>query len=219
MRKVYCVYHVLVVWCCFLTLSSNSYLNSIVDTSCKQTLIVAIYKVATTAQQHNRTIHCILLIHCLAHFPFDNRIYTPQHLLSRPSASGQHSCTKLSSTRLASAAIVLLVYQPPNRKSVVLYTLSVGLLRAFISSLRVALWYTHLPPTKDGIHLQADLARALSIPVRHLQNPSQKYVSAVHHLWRCMYVTRHLAICYRPDVPWVRAPHLARVVAGTPLSS
>ena len=87
MRKVYCVYHVMVVWCCFLTLSSTSHLNSIVDTSCKQTLIVAIYKVATTAQQHNRTIHFILLIHCLAHLPFDNCIYTARHTITECTAT------------------------------------------------------------------------------------------------------------------------------------
>jgi hypothetical protein len=40
---------------------------------------VAIYKVTTTAQQNNRTIHFILLIHCLAHLLFDNCIYSPQH--------------------------------------------------------------------------------------------------------------------------------------------
>jgi hypothetical protein len=39
---------------------------------------VAIYKVATTAQQNNRTIHFILLIHCLAHLPFDHCIYSQQ---------------------------------------------------------------------------------------------------------------------------------------------
>jgi hypothetical protein len=28
--------------------------------------------------EHNRTIHFILLIHCLAHLPFDNCIHSPQ---------------------------------------------------------------------------------------------------------------------------------------------
>ncbi|KAF1979010.1 hypothetical protein BU23DRAFT_192985 [Bimuria novae-zelandiae CBS 107.79] len=34
--------------------SSTSYLNSIVDTSCKQTRVAVIQKVATTAEQQNR---------------------------------------------------------------------------------------------------------------------------------------------------------------------
>ena len=38
---------------------------------------------------------------------------------------------------IKSATVFLLVYQPPIRKSVVLYTLSVGLLRAFMNSLLV----------------------------------------------------------------------------------
>jgi hypothetical protein len=42
---------------------------------------VAIYKATTTAQQKNRTIHFILLIHCLAQLPFDYCIYPPQQVL------------------------------------------------------------------------------------------------------------------------------------------
>jgi hypothetical protein len=49
------------------------------DTSCKQTLVVAIQKVATTANKNNNT-HFILLIHCIAHLPFDDCIYSSQHL-------------------------------------------------------------------------------------------------------------------------------------------
>ncbi|KAF7573884.1 hypothetical protein PtrM4_055070 [Pyrenophora tritici-repentis] len=39
-----------------------------------------------------------------------------------------------------------------------------------------------------------DVARAHSVLARHLQNPGQKHVSAVKHVWRYLYGTRHLAI-------------------------
>jgi hypothetical protein len=39
-----------------------------------------------------------------------------------------------------------------------------------------------------------DVGRAHSVLARHLQNPGQKHVSAVKHVWRYLYGTRHLAI-------------------------
>jgi hypothetical protein len=39
-----------------------------------------------------------------------------------------------------------------------------------------------------------NVARAHSVLARHLQNPGQKHVSAVKHVWRYLYGTRHLAI-------------------------
>jgi hypothetical protein len=39
-----------------------------------------------------------------------------------------------------------------------------------------------------------DVARAHSVLARHLQNPGQKHVSAVKHVWRYLYGTRNLAI-------------------------
>jgi hypothetical protein len=39
-----------------------------------------------------------------------------------------------------------------------------------------------------------DVARAHSVLARHLQNPGQKHVSAVKHVWRYLYGTKHLAI-------------------------
>ncbi|KAI1590863.1 hypothetical protein PtrCC142_011888, partial [Pyrenophora tritici-repentis] len=39
-----------------------------------------------------------------------------------------------------------------------------------------------------------DVVRAHSVLARHLQNPGQKHVSAVKHVWRYLYGTRHLAI-------------------------
>jgi hypothetical protein len=60
---------------------------------------VAIYKATTTAQQNNRTIHFILLIHCLAQLPFDNCIYSPQHInipYTFPSARLRHNISSLS---------------------------------------------------------------------------------------------------------------------------
>jgi hypothetical protein len=48
-----------------------------------------------------------------------------------------------------SAAVVLLVYRPPIRKCVVLYTLPVGLLRALISSLLV-------PPVHSQQHISVE---------------------------------------------------------------
>jgi hypothetical protein len=41
---------------------------------------------------------------------------------------------------------------------------------------------------------ETDHQLAHSVLARHLQNPSQKYVSAVKHVWRYLYGTRHLAI-------------------------
>ena len=39
-----------------------------------------------------------------------------------------------------------------------------------------------------------DVARAHSVLARHLQNPGQKHLSAVYHVWRYLYGTKHLAI-------------------------
>jgi hypothetical protein len=39
-----------------------------------------------------------------------------------------------------------------------------------------------------------DVARAHSVLAWHLQNPGQKHISAVKHIWRYLYGTRHLAI-------------------------
>jgi hypothetical protein len=51
-------------------------------------------KVVTTAQQKNRTIHFILLIHCLAHLPFDHCIYSPQQLARYAAPTLLQSLTK-----------------------------------------------------------------------------------------------------------------------------
>jgi hypothetical protein len=39
-----------------------------------------------------------------------------------------------------------------------------------------------------------DVARAHSVLARHLQNPGQKHMSAVKHVWRYLYGTKHMAI-------------------------
>jgi hypothetical protein len=61
---------VLVFWCNFLNLSSTSYLSCIVDTSCKQTLRLALSEACTSsiATQNNRTDNTILCFsHCILH--------------------------------------------------------------------------------------------------------------------------------------------------------
>jgi hypothetical protein len=54
--------HVLVFWCNFLNLSSTSYLSYIVDTSCKQTLRLALSEACTT-EQYN-TFFSLHFPHC-----------------------------------------------------------------------------------------------------------------------------------------------------------
>ena len=39
-----------------------------------------------------------------------------------------------------------------------------------------------------------DVARAHSVLAQHLQNPGQKHMAAVKHVWRYLYGTKHLAI-------------------------
>jgi hypothetical protein len=49
-------------------------------------------------------------------------------------------------------------------------------------------------PKDISMFTRPDVARAHSVLAQHLQNPGQKHLSAVYHVWRYLYGTKYLAI-------------------------
>jgi hypothetical protein len=85
-------------------------------------------------------------------------------------SGGRYPAVPLVENSLAQSA------EDPNHQRTQLYQQLVGSL-AYISTFT-----------------RPDVARAHSVLAQHLQNPGQKHLSAVYHVWRYLYGTKHLAI-------------------------
>jgi len=85
-------------------------------------------------------------------------------------SGGRYSAVPLVESALAQSG------EEPNHQRTQLYQQLVGSL-AYIATFT-----------------RPDVARSHSVLARYLQNPGQKHVSAVKHVWRYLYGTRHLAI-------------------------
>jgi NADH:ubiquinone oxidoreductase subunit C len=90
-------------------------------------------------------------------------------------SGGRYPAVPLVENSLAQSA------EDPNHQRTQLYQQLVGSL-AYISTFT-----------------RPNVARAHLVLAQHLQNPGQKHLAAVYHVWRYLYGTRHLAI--RATIP------------------